>query len=357
MPVVIGQPSTTWGQRRGSFPIRSLGLRANPSRSVDIALINNMPDPALEDTELQFFDLLDAASGDLEVSVKLFSLPGLGRTDLVQRRLHGIYSSTEDLLNWHFDAVIITGTEPRRTNLRDEEYWPALVNIFDWAEHNTVSTVLSCLATHAGVLYSDGIERHALEEKKFGVFEYKNIAKHSLTRNARMVVRTPHSRWNEVREDALTSCGYTILTQSSEAGVDLFVKRKKQSLFVHFQGHPEYGTRTLLKEYLRDIKRFLRRERDTYPSIPRGYFDPAATETLCDFREQAIQRRHVEVLEKFPEMAISELLTNSWSSSARVVYRHWLKYVASRKAELRRSRIEIRPRPTSVTSSISNNHE
>ena len=34
---------------------------------LNIALINNMPDAALEDTELQFFDLLDDASGDLPV--------------------------------------------------------------------------------------------------------------------------------------------------------------------------------------------------------------------------------------------------------------------------------------------------
>ena len=67
-------------------------------------------------------------------------------------------------------------------------------------------------------------------------------------------MQIPHSRWNEVRADALTACGYEILTQSAEAGVDLFVKKKKDSLFVHFQGHPEYSVRTLLKEYRRDIK-------------------------------------------------------------------------------------------------------
>ena len=38
---------------------RTRGLR------LKIALINNMPDAALEDTELQFFELLDAASGDV----------------------------------------------------------------------------------------------------------------------------------------------------------------------------------------------------------------------------------------------------------------------------------------------------
>ena len=47
--------------------------------------------------------------------------------------------------------------------------------------------------------------------------------------------------------------------------MDLFVKKKEKSLFVHFQGHPEYGAQTLLKEYRRDIKRFLRGERETYP--------------------------------------------------------------------------------------------
>jgi len=59
-----------------------------------------------------------------------------------------------------------------------------------------------------------------------------------LTSGTSEPMRFPHSRWNEVREDALTSCGYTVLTKSAEAGVNLFVKKKKKSLFVHFQGHP-----------------------------------------------------------------------------------------------------------------------
>jgi len=71
-------------------------------------------------------------------------------------------------------------------------------------------------------------------------------------------VRFPHSRWNEVQENALTGCGYEVLTKSDSAGVDLFVKQKKKSLFVHFQGHLEHQAETLLKEYRRDIKRFLR---------------------------------------------------------------------------------------------------
>lgn len=354
MPLVIGQPPSSWVKKRSSRPIRSIGSDESRRCSIDIALVNNMPDPALEDTELQFFELLDAASGDLTVSVKLFSLPELGRSDLVQRRIGNVYFSAQDLLNGPFDGVIITGTEPRRRDLREEAYWPALVKILDWAEHSTVSTVLSCLATHAGVLYSDGIERHGLGEKQFGVFDYQKVSPHVLTSDASGVLRTPHSRWNEVAGGALLACGYTILAESPEAGVDLFVKKKKRSLFVHFQGHPEYGTRTLLKEYLRDIKRFLRREKDNYPSIPNGYFNPVAARLLSDFREQALHHQRAEVLEVFPEAAVAQLLQNTWSSSASGIYRHWLQYMVLRKAELQRSRVAMGAPRASAASSVSN---
>ena len=49
---------------------------------------------------------------------------------------------------------------------------PTLASVLDWAERNTVSTILSCLAAHAGVLHSDGIDRHPLSDKQFGVFDF-----------------------------------------------------------------------------------------------------------------------------------------------------------------------------------------
>jgi len=136
-----------------------------------------------------------------------------------------------------------------------------------------------------------------------------------------------------VREDALVSCGYVVLAKSAEAGVDSFVKKKKNSLFVHFQGHPEYGARTLMKEYRRDIRRFLNRERETYPSMPRGYFDEAATSLLANFRERALSDPREEVMAAFPEAAIVNTLQNGWQTSAICVYRNWLEYLKSRKAE------------------------
>jgi len=322
-----------WAEKGNSRPANSIRSHTMREGFIHLALINNMPDPALEDTELQFFELLDIASGDFPVILKLYSLAGIPRTDRGQRHLNSFYYDFENLWNARLDGVIITGTEPRQPNLQDEPYWAALAEVFDWAEENTVSTVLSCLAAHASVLHGDGISRHKLPDKQFGVFESSKSCDHPMTTRISDRVRFPHSRWNEVRANELTSCGYSILTQSAEAGVDSFVKRKKKSLFVHFQGHPEYGAHTLLKEYRRDIKRFLAGERETYPTMPAGYFGATAVELLNDFREAALLDRRSEVAASFPEAAVVDGLQNTWKSSATGMYRNWLQYIESRKSE------------------------
>jgi homoserine O-succinyltransferase len=336
MPIAIdgGRIPNRLTRENRARSIRSASRQEMQAERIRIALINNMPDSALEDTEVQFVDLLESAAGDLPVSLKLFSLPKVPRGDAGQRHLNDFYFGINELLNGRFDGMIMTGTEPRQPDLRDEPYWHALGEVLDWAEHNTTSTVLSCLAAHAGVLYSDGIRRCRLADKQFGVFEYEKVSDHGLTAGCGETMQIPHSRWNEVRADALTSCGYKILTQSADAGVDLFVKKKKGSLFMHFQGHPEYGTRTLLKEYRRDIKRFLRKERDTYPTMPHGYFDAAAAKLLCDFRENAVANPSEDCMAGFPEAAVVDTIQGAWHASGAAIYRNWLQYLISSQARV-----------------------
>jgi homoserine O-succinyltransferase len=335
MPLIIegGRVPTRWAERVNLGSASLIDNRVRPADCISLAFINNMPDPALEDTELQFFELLDIASGDIPVLVKLYSLPGIPRTERGQRHLSNFYFNFGDLSHSRFDSVIVTGTEPRQSNLRDEPYWGALTDVLDWAAQNTASTVLSCLAAHASVLHCDGISRHRLPDKQFGVFDSTKNSDHALTSRTAERIRFPHSRWNEVREQDLISSGYVVLTKSAEAGVDSFAKKIKKSLFVHLQGHPEYGARTLLKEYRRDIKRFLSQERETYPTMPGGYFDAAATQILMDFREIALSSRREETAALFPEAAVVDRLQNTWHASALCVYRNWLQYVASRRAD------------------------
>ena len=334
MPLIIdsGRVPPRWAERK------SLGS-AGPVDSytgadcLRIAFVNNMPDSALEDTEIQFFDLLDAAAGDIPVVLSLHSLVGVPRGERGQQHVGSFYSDADELLDGQCDGVIMTGTEPRQPNLRDEPYWSALTNVLDWAESNTVSTVLSCLAAHAGVLHSDGIERCLLSDKQFGVFDFAKASNHRLTSGTGARIRFPHSRWNEVQADALAACGYTLLTQSVEGGVDSFVKKKKRSLFVHFQGHPEYGAQTLLKEYRRDVKRYLRSERETYPSMPKGYFDSQTARLMSDFRDAALSDRREERMEGFPE-ARAGTFQKTWHSSATAIYGNWLRYVVLNKSDM-----------------------
>jgi homoserine O-succinyltransferase len=309
----------------------ALPQRNKPKDFLRIALVNNMPDAALEDTELQFFELLSAAAGDLPIQVELYSLPGIPRGDRAQAHLNQYYKSTATLLNQSLDGMIITGTEPRQPELRDEPYWGALTDLCNWAEENTCSAVLSCLAAHAGVLHGDGIRRHPLGEKRFGVYEHEMVSNHPLTDGLVSPVRMPHSRWNELRRGDLTSAGYTVLTESPRAGVDFFVKEKKRSLFVYFQGHPEYLSLTLHKEYRRDVKRYLRRERENYPLVPEGYFDEASVRLLREFQEKVEGQRLESAMESFPEDKTVESLQHTWRPASTRIYQNWLNYLLARK--------------------------
>jgi homoserine O-succinyltransferase/O-acetyltransferase len=324
-----------WAETKSCQQAISIDSYVRQADCIQIAFVNNMPDAALEDTEMQFLNLLDGAAGDTPLRLSLYSLPGIPRGERGENHLRSFYGDFNDLWRRRLDAVIVTGTEPCSTNLQEEPYWPALVNLLDWAERNTISAVFSCLAAHASALHSDGITRSRLSDKRFGVFEFNKVSDHQITRDAKQV-RFPHSRWNEVQATALTECGYVLLTVSADAGVDTFVKTKKNSLFVHFQGHPEYGAMTLLKEYRRDIKRFLRGERETYPSLPQGYFDTKATKLLMNFQRVVLSEPREELMTVFPEAEVVDGLQNGWHACAAAIYRNWLAYMKSRKLQASR---------------------
>src|SRR5437868_11117171 len=108
-----------------------------------------MPDAALAATERQFITLLDSASDGVVIRLSLYALPDVLRSDSGRRHIDSFYLGIEDLWDRHLDGLIVTGTEPRASNLMDEPYWRSLTRVIEWAEHNTQSTVWSCLAAHA----------------------------------------------------------------------------------------------------------------------------------------------------------------------------------------------------------------
>ena len=120
------------------------------------------------------------------------------------------------------------------------------------------------------------------------------MSNHLLTEGTPSSFQLPHSRWNSLSEEELVARGYSVLTRISGLGVDTFIK-KENSLFVFFQGHPEYDSDTLLREYRRDVGRYLNHEATTYPSIPAGYFDRGTEVTLAALRDMAMSCRSGEL--------------------------------------------------------------
>jgi homoserine O-succinyltransferase len=314
MPVVLDSVVDPWGHW------------------IEIGLVNNMPDAAREATERQFVSLLDAAAPDIPVRLRLYS----------------VQAGTEDLWSSRLDGLIVTGTEPRQPSLPDEPYWDALTGILDWAEHSTVSSIWSCLAAHAAVLHMDRVERRPLAAKRSGVFDFSRMTKHPMSAGLPDRLRIPHSRWNDLPADALAACGYGILTHAAEAGVDAFVKERR-SLLVFFQGHPEYEPDTLLREYRRDVARFLKGERDTYPDMPHGYFNATISDALTRFRALALAERSEALLASFPVRPGEQSLDHGWRDAAVDLYRNWLSHIMTERASRARSRRRAAFRAAEVT--------
>jgi homoserine O-succinyltransferase/O-acetyltransferase len=309
---------------------RDHACKRGTADQIVVALVNNMPDSALQSTAAQFTTLLRAAAGHLPVQLRFCYLPEVARGPEALGHLEGTYWHIDEILQTSIDAVIVTGLEPKAPRLPDEPYWPRLAELLAWSERHTVSSIWSCLAAHAAVQLLDGIERRRLAEKRFGVYEHAVIPGHPMTNGVPAPLVTPHSRWNELPVDLLRGAGYTIVSSSPETGADLFVKRAR-SLLVFLQGHPEYGESTLLREYRRDVGRFLRGEQQSYPTLPRGYFSPEDASRLAAFRERALAAPSPALMDTFPIDARSGSLQSTWSASAVRIYRNWLSLIAAAK--------------------------
>jgi homoserine O-succinyltransferase/O-acetyltransferase len=299
-----------------------------------IGLINNMGDGALEATERQFSSLLVRSGPGFRIDLSFYSLDGIVRNEYGTQRVRNVYSSLDTLWDAGLDALIVTGREPERPNLQDESYWHSLNKVLEWAKYNTISTVWSCLAAHAAVYSLDGITRQRRASKACGVFECVRFSEHPLTEGLPEQFDIPHSRWNGLSQDHLLRSDYQLLSVAARAGVDLFV-RQYRSLFVFFQGHPEYETNVLHSEYLRDLRRFLRGETPTYPSIPERYFDEDTVAALLSIGQRIDQDPggcwESEIMAALERAQLSA----TWQASGACIYRNWLDFIRVEKERRR----------------------
>ena len=287
-----------------------------------------MGDEALKATERQFGSLVSEAAGGIDVSLRVFALKSTRRSARALDYINARYEPASAAMDGDLDGLIITGAQPQADRLSDEPYWEELAEVIDWAKLHTTSTILSCLAAHAGVLYLDGVERRPLSEKCTGVFGFTAERTHSLVGKQNRMRLIPHSRYNGLSRSELEQAGYVILTSSPECGVDSFVK-SFGSQFVFLQGHPEYDANSLAREYRRDMDRYLRGETEREPVRPRGYFEAKAEAEL-----RAIERtaHGARCRTQINDLSIIDALAPAepaWREAAIAFYRSWLEMLAN----------------------------
>lgn len=294
-----------------------------------VALVNNMPDSAFVDTEEQFRRAVSAAPGG-DVDLALYTITEIPRSESLAQVIQSRYRGLDQLWRHPPDALIVTGTEPVQLKLSYEPYWPYLARLLEWAASSVPTTLLSCLAAHANALLFDGIERAPRETKCSGVFPgVLQDRADPLAWGLPEVVRVPHSRVNDVPEAAMIEAGYRIVIGSGDSGAGwaIATRVQDQGRFVLCQCHPEYATLSLLREYRRDVRRYLfGRGAVPYPHLPAGYLSPESARRLEEFAlwTQLSDADPRELWAAFPFEEVAATVKNTWAEVSRALYANWL---------------------------------
>ena len=330
MPLVAHNDLPTFKRLRseGQTVIDADRARHQTIRELHIGVLNMMPDAALAATERQFFRLVGQSNPIAQFYMHPFTLPELPRGEQARAHIKQFYDTFEQLSEEGLDALIITGANVTHPDLSQEPFWEPLRMVFDWAQQNVTSVLCSCLATHAAMQFQHGQTRRALPAKCWGVFPHRVIrADHPLVKDVNTQFDVPHSRFNNISAEQFTAAGLHVLVESQPAGVHLAVSADGFRV-VFFQGHPEYDTVSLLKEYKRETQRFYHGERSDYPPFPENYFKPREQAMLNEYRLQVeLHSQAGKPAPEFPEHLIARQVDNTWHDTAEGIVGNWIGQV------------------------------
>ena len=297
-------------------------------RELHIGLLNMMPDAALSATEQQFIRMVGNCNQISQFYVYPFTLPELPRGEQAMEHIRQHYSSFEALQELGLDALMITGANVVQPSLDQEPFWEPLVEVVNWAHENVASTLCSCLATHALVKHRYNIDRLPMPQKRWGVYSHRiTHHRHPLTRGINTRFDAPHSRWNTITRAHCEQAGMRVLAESPEAGVHLAVCRDQFSV-IYFQGHPEFDANSLLKEYKREMLRFLEGELGEPPPNPENYFCEQAKEVTGGYIRRLLEaQKNKQPLPEFPEDQLRLLVDDTWGDTGKAIINNWLGLV------------------------------
>ena len=330
MPLVAHFPLPTFAHLRaqGEIVIDQKHALHQDIRALRIGLLNLMPDAALEATERQFFRLIGRSNQITQFFLYPFTLPHIPRAPKAKKYIAKYYKDFSEIQTCGLDALIVSGLKPTQPDLANEPCCNALQEVVEWAEKQVTSTIFSCLATHAVLQCRYKKRRNRLATKCWGIFCHQVTDRsHPLVRNVNTRFEVPHSRFNEITHEQFTAANLRVLVASPEAGVHIAVSTDGlRQMF--FQGHPEYDTESLLKEYKREILCWANGNSSHYPPFPKNYFGVRQRAILDEFRYRINSTDSKDVCTSyFPEDQLRTALDNTWHDTTQVIMNNWIGLV------------------------------
>ena len=327
MPLVAHNDLPTFAKlQQDGLQVLAPGLADEQDiRELHIGLLNMMPDAALAATERQFLRLIGESNPIAQFFVHPFTLDALPRDASAREHIDKYYDNFEQIKEQGLDALIITGANVIGADLSQEVFWESLIEVADWAHENVTSTLCSCLATHAVLDFRFQKKRIKRKTKKWGVFHHQVVdPSHPLVDDINSVFDVPHSRWNRISHEQFTAAGLKVLVTGDDGCVHLATSPDGFRT-VFFQGHPEYDTVSLLKEYKRDVNLYIAGELIDYPPMPDNYLSEFNMAVLREYQHRVdASLGNQSTVPEFPEHLVLKYLQNTWQDTASAVIGTWL---------------------------------
>ena len=291
MPVKIQSDLPECGnlKKENVFVITDKRALTQDIRPLKVAIVNLLP--TRETTQTQLLRLL--SNTPLQIEISLVRMENHNYKNTGMEYLEKFYIPSSELFTHKFDGMIITGAPVEQIPFEEVDYWSELCRIMDYAKENVYSTLYVCWGAFAGLYHHHGIQKHATENKLFGVFMNSAVTKNDpLLRGFDDTFPIPQSRHTTIYEKEVKLCrDVKILAKSPDAGVTIVKSRDNREIFM--TGHLEYDTNTLADEYWRDKQKGLE------ISLPRNYF---------------------------PNNNTSLQPSSYWRSTAHLFFSNWLNY-------------------------------
>lgn len=252
MPVKIpaSLPAVEMLRNENIFVMDNHRAEAQDIRPLRIVVLNLMPLKIVTETDL----LRLLSNSPLQIELDLIIPSGHISRNTPREHLDAFYKDFNDIKQYNYDGMIITGAPVEHLDFEQVDYWNELTEIFEWAHTHVTSTLYICWAAVAGLYYRYGIPKYMLEKKLFGVFAQQQIDNNHnpLFRGFDDIFYVPHSRHCEIRrEDIEREHSLSLLSYSQESGVHIVMGRGGREFYI--MGHSEYAPYTLDNEYRRDL--------------------------------------------------------------------------------------------------------